>query len=102
MLRDGTEIGRVPVQLDRSALPAGTTAYVLLEGTLPVPSPFAPGRPARPWMSVPLGNAPVERAAVRLPRPEAVRLTAEHAAALYDLLTPGTVLVVSDEPFALP
>lgn len=102
VLRDGTEIGRLPVRLDQSALPAGTTAYVLLAGTLPVPSHFVPGRPARPWMSVPLGGAPADRAAGQLPHQDAVRLSAEHAAALYDMLTPGTVLVVSDEPLATP
>lgn len=103
VLRNGTEIGRLPVQLDRSALPAGTTAYVLLEGTLPAPSPFVRGRPARPWMSVPLSGAPADdvhadRTARQLPHQDAVRLPAEYAAALYDMLTPGTVLVVSDEP----
>lgn len=100
VLRDGVQIGRLPVELERSALPAGTTAYVLLEGTLPVPSAFVPGRPARPWMAIPLGNAPVEPTAVQPPRDGALRIPAEFAAPLYDLLTPGTVLVVSDDPLA--
>jgi hypothetical protein len=102
VLRDGTEIGRLPVQVDRAGLPAGTTAYVLLEGTLPAPSAFVPGRPARPWMSIPLGDAPSDPAARQLPGRDAVHVPAEYAAALYDLLTPGTVLVVSDEALATP
>lgn len=102
VLRDGVEIGRVPAELDRSALPAGTTAYVLLEGTLPAPSAFVPGRPARPWMSIPLGDAPPVPTPVQPPREGAIRIPADLAAAVYDLLTPGTVLVVSDAPLATP
>jgi hypothetical protein len=100
VLRDGVEIGRLPVDLDGPAFPPGTTAYVLLDGTLPSPSTFAPGRPARPWMSIPLGDAsgnPTTRAAPK----GRVRIAPEFAVALYDLLTPGTVLVVSDEPLQL-
>lgn len=100
VLRNGAEIGRLPVEMDRRALPAGTTAYVLLEGTLPAPSAFAPGRPARPWMAIPLGDGPVDPTQGQLPSEGGVRIPADLATALYDLLVPGTVLVVSDEPLA--
>lgn len=97
VLRAGVEIGRLPVEPGDAPLPTGTTAYVLLEGTLSAPSPFAPGRSARPWMSIPLDGAPRDA-----PRPVTpggtIRVPAEYAVALYDLLVPGTVMVVSDEP----
>ncbi len=98
VLRNGVEIGRLPVQLDDGAIPAGTTAYVLLDGTLPSPSPIAPGRPARPWMSIPLDDAQKTAIGGPVVSKGGVRIPPEFALPLYDLLVPGTVLVVSDEP----
>lgn len=99
MLRNGVEIGRLPVDLDEGAVPAGTTAYVLLDGTLPSPSPIVPARPARPWMSIPLDDARKGMATgVPVVPKDGVRLPADYALPLYELLVPGTVLVVSDEP----
>lgn len=98
VLRNGVEIGRLPVELDEAAVPAGTTAYVLLDGTLPSPSPIVPGRPARPWMSIPLDDAGEEVRGSPVAPKEGIRIPREYAQALYDLLVPGTVVVVSDEP----
>lgn len=98
VLRNGVEIGRLPVELDAASVPGGTTAYVLLDGTLPSPSPIVPGRPARPWMSIPLGDPGQEPGERPVVPKEGVRIPPEYAVPLYDLLVPGTVLVVSDEP----
>lgn len=98
VLRNGVEIGRLPVELDEAAVPVGTTAYVLLDGTLPSPSPIVPGRPARPWMSIPLDDAGQGTPASPVAPRDGVRIPQAYALALYDLLVPGTVLVVSDEP----
>lgn len=100
-LRGGTEIARTAVQLDPDARPPGTTAYVRLAGTLASPSPIVPGRPALPWMAVPLDRAGAPGPAVApvgLASRGRARIPAEFAAFVYDLLEPGSVLVITDEP----
>ena len=68
--------------------------FTLLEGTTNRLSWLVPGRPARRWMSVTdTGNgAEADRIASRL------RLNPEFAGKVYDTLTPGTTVIVTDQP----
>lgn len=103
VLRNGQLVGRSPVAVDPAWMLRGNVAYVLLEGVLPHPSPLVPSRPARPWMSIQTGAGPSGE-----PDPPAsagrqpIRIPPAFAAATYDLLTPGTVLVITSEAFSAP
>ena len=99
VLRGGVEIGWARIDFRDAAL-HGTSVYTLLEGAQPGPSPVVAERPALKWLSVPVSGTPVPatdpvRAAViagRLVIPQAF------ARQVYDALTPGAMLVVTDEP----
>jgi hypothetical protein len=91
-LRGGVEIGRARVLYEGPAL-AGTSVFVLLEGAGDGASAILPDRPARRWMGVETagGDESVLRSAVRA---GGLRIDPAFAALLYDLLVPGTTLVV--------
>lgn len=102
VLRNGTEIGRAPVAFATEP-PHGTEAYVLLEGSGVGPSPVVPDRPALRWMalsartpkSTPAGAPPTDIAAAAA-RGQ-IGIASEFARAVYDALTPGATLIVTDE-----
>ena len=91
--RNGNPIGRAPVGIGGTG-PLGNHVFTLLEGTTNRLSWLVPGRPARRWMSVTeTGNAAeADRIASRL------RLNPEFAGKVYDTLTPGTTVIVTDQP----
>lgn len=101
VLRQGTEIGRAPVRWS-GATPAGTRAWVLLEGPGEGPSVVAPDRPARRWMALDVHETPASRttpepdigAAVREGR---LQLPEPFVRDVYDLLAPGATVVVTGE-----
>jgi hypothetical protein len=71
----------------------GSHAFTMLEGVAEKESPFAPGRPAHRWMAIRTqGQTTLEDLAKR------VRVTPELLEKLYDLLAPGTTIVVTDAP----
>ena len=91
--RNGKPIGRAPVEISgRGSL--GNHVYSLLEGTTGQQSSLAPGREARRWMTVTSSGRSVdaEKIASRL------RVNPEFAAKVYDTLTPGTTVVITDQP----
>jgi len=95
--RNGVLIGQAPVRISGPDPQLGTHVYKLLAGYVDAPSPLAPNRPARRWMAVGLsgdhGQATVPpNLAGRL------RLPSAFAQAVYDQLTPGAVLMTSDQP----
>jgi len=95
--RNGVLIGRAPVRISGPDTHLGSSVYKLLAGYLDAPSPLAPNRPARRWMAVGMsgdhGQATVPpNLAGRL------RLPPAFAQAVYDQLTPGAVLMTSDQP----
>ncbi len=96
VLRNGVEIGRARIGVSGDA-PFGTQAYVLLSGTTGAPSPVVPGRPGLLWQSIPLPGYAARPGAML--DPEAVKrvsVAPEFAARVYDQLTPGTTLVLTD------
>jgi hypothetical protein len=90
--RNGNPIGRGTVEISGSG-GLGEHIYSLLEGSTGRESSLVPGREARRWMSVTTDsgrNVPAEKMAARL------RLNPEFAAKLYDTITPGTTVVLTD------
>jgi L,D-transpeptidase catalytic domain len=91
--RNGNVIGRAPVEVSgRGSL--GNHVFSLLEGTTDRQSSLAPGRAARKWMSVTSSgrSVPAEKIASRL------RINPEFATKIYDMLTPGTTVIITDQP----
>ena len=91
--RNGNVIGRAPVEVSgRGSL--GNHVYSLLEGTTDRQSSLAPGRAARKWMTVTSSgrSVPADKIALRL------RVNPEFAAKVYDTLTPGTTVIITDQP----
>jgi hypothetical protein len=90
--RNGNPIGRGAIDMSGSG-GLGERIYSLLEGTTRRESSLVPGREARRWMSVTTTsgrNIPAEKIAERL------RLNSEFAAKLYETITPGTTVVLTD------
>ncbi len=98
VLRNAIEIGRAPITVSDGAL-QGTQVYLLLQGSGPEASPVVPGRPALRWLAVSLDEAPgIVRPDLRqLIASGRLRIDPEFAAHVYEALTPGTSLVVTDE-----
>jgi len=92
VLREGVEIGRGPVTVSGEP-PAGTRAYVLLDGLNPGVAPLLQDRPRRRWLQVhgDGGDDPADLAGVLAVAPGFAR-------AVYDAMLPGATLVVTDEP----
>ncbi|MGV3532288.1 MAG: L,D-transpeptidase [Chthoniobacteraceae bacterium] len=91
--RNGTPIGRAALDVaDRGLL--GTQVFTLIEGTTGRRSFLAPGREGRRWMSVTSTGrrANPEMVAQRL------RFSPEFAGKVYDLIAPGTTVIVTDQP----
>jgi hypothetical protein len=89
--RNGQPIGRAAVEVKGKL---GDHVFTLLDGVSEKSSPWAPGRPARKWMSVSgRGDSPHALA----PK---VRFSQEFAQKLYDVLSPGATIIVTDRPAA--
>lgn len=93
VLREGLEIGRAPVSVGATA-PAGTRAYLLLDGVRDDVAPVLPDRPRRRWLRV-LGDGGDDPAGTLAPA--ALGVDPGFVARLYDVLAPGATLVVTDE-----
>jgi hypothetical protein len=90
--RNGNPIGRASVEISgRGGL--GERIYSLLEGTTDRESLLVPGRAARRWMNVTTDSGremDAEKIAARL------RFNPDLASKLYDTITPGTTVVLTD------
>ena len=89
--RNGISIGRGTFTINDPERPLGGHAFTMLEGVAETPSTFVPGRPAHRWMAVRTeGKTTLEDLGRRL------RVPAAFAAKVYDLVSPGTTIVVTD------
>lgn len=93
--RNGVIIGRGAIETKGRL---GNHVFTLLEGVSGAESPWAPGRPARKWMRVDTrasgGIMAINDLAKR------VRYSPEFAAKIYDAITPGSTVIVTDLPAA--
>ena len=87
--RNGEPIGRAALEV-RGSL--GDQVFTMLEGVSGGASPWAPGRPARKWMSVSGSGATPRDLATR------IRFSPEFAQKLHDTLAPGATIIVTDAP----
>jgi hypothetical protein len=91
--RNGNPIGRASVEISgRSQL--GSHVFTLLAGTTGKPSRLAPGRAAGKWQRVTSEGKRVDAddLAARL------RFSPDFATKLYDTISPGTTVIVTDQP----
>src|SRR5436853_6000223 len=91
--RNGNPIGRAAVEIEGGGA-LGDQIYSLLEGTTDQESLLAPGHAARRWMSVTSRgpSVPAEKIAERL------RINPEFAQKVYDIIEPGTTVIITDKP----
>lgn len=94
--RNGIPIGRATLKIDDPAQPLGSHAYTMLEGVAETASAFVPGRPGHRWMVVETESKNRETTLEELGR--RVHVSAEFAERIYDVVTPGTTIVVTDAP----
>jgi hypothetical protein len=89
--RNGNPIGRASIEIDgRGSL--GDHVFSLLDGTTGRKSLLAPGRDERRWTSVTSSGGSSEKIAPRL------RMNPEFATKVYDTLSPGATIVITDKP----
>lgn len=94
--RNGKPIGRAQFTVDDPERPLGSHVFTMLDGLAERPSAFVAGRPAHRWMAVNTEGKTTLRDLARR-----VRVAPEFAAKVYDVIAPGTTIVVTDAP-ALP
>jgi hypothetical protein len=101
VMRNGVEIGRSKIGVvGKTAF--GTQAYVLMEGERNEPSKIVPNKKAKNWMSIPMPGYAISADKAKTPGtldPAAVKRVAvpvDFARSVYDALTPGSTLVLTD------
>lgn len=95
--RNGIPIGRAALQIDDPKRPLGSHAFTMLAGLTEATSVFAPGRPGHQWMAVKTeGKITLNDLGRR------VRVAPEFAERVYDIVSPGTTIVVTDAPALHP
>jgi hypothetical protein len=95
--RNGIPIGRAAFTIIDPEHALGGHAFTMLEGVAETPSTFVPGRPAHRWMAVRTeGKTTLEDLGRR------VRVSPAFAEKVYDIVSPGTTIVVTDAPALRP
>ena len=89
--RNGQPIGRAAVEVKGKL---GDHVFTMLDGVSGEASPYAPGRPARRWMSVSGGRGSPHDLAPK------VSFSPEFGQKLADVLSPGATIIVTDRPAA--
>ena len=92
--RNGTPIGRAAIGVVGTE-PLGGHVFTMLEGTSQKWSLFAPFRKARNWMAVASAQGTPKADFDQLSG--RIQVNPEFATKVYDLLTPGATIVVTDE-----
>ena len=91
--RNGNPIGRAPFAIIGNE-PLGNHLFTMLEGSTNRLSWLVPGRAARRWMKVTSSGEPAEADQIA----SRLRLNPEFAGKVYDILAPGTTVIVTDQP----
>ena len=90
--RNGEPIGRASIEVKGKL---GGHVFTMLEGVSAAESALVPGKAARIWMSVESNGA--SRSADVAGLAKRVRISPEFAGKVYELLTPGATLIVTDQ-----
>lgn len=97
VIRGDTEIGRADIQLPAGAR-FGMHAWLMLAEPGEGNSPLLPDRQAHRWLSIPLPeHDPPGHAEFDLDIVRGMNLPIEMAAAIHDLLLPGSTVILTDE-----
>ncbi len=91
--RNGEPIGRAALDIDGRG-PLGGHVFSLLDGVTEKPSWWAPNRPARKWSTV--STDEVGRKISFDDLGKRVHFNPDFASKLYDAVTPGTTIIVTD------
>lgn len=94
--RNGVAIGRSPIQIKDPQQPLPPGVFVVLDGYSQEKSAVMPDQPAHRWMAVGL---PAKDGKVEFrDEAERIRMPEEFARSVYNLLSPGTTLMITDLP----
>lgn len=97
--RSGVVIGRSKLVVDQPGVPLGTHAFVMQEGRGDGTSPIERGAPAHRWIAVGLpGHAGEDKQPLDPSEADRVRMPPAFAKAVYEILSPGATLLVTDAP----
>ena len=97
--RNGVEIGRSKLAISQPTQPFGTHAFIMQEGLGIGYSPILKSAPAHRWLAVGIpGHADEHGQALKPDHVGRIQMPPNFAKALYDILTPGTTLLVTDAP----
>jgi hypothetical protein len=90
--RNGNAIGRAAVEVAGFGS-LGEQVYAMLEGQTGRESMLAPGRESRRWMSVVSNGRRVDAEQIK----SRLRVNPEFAQKVYDVMAPGTTVIVTDQ-----
>ena len=93
--RNGTPIGRAAIQIQGKD-PLGNHVFSMLDGVTEKKSWFAPFRRSHNWMTM-ASSDPTHRAGYD-DLAKRIATNPEFADKVYELVTPGTTIIVTDEP----
>ena len=97
--RNGVEIGRAKLGIRQPNVPLGTHAYIMQEGPGTGRSPIALGKAAHRWIAVGIpGHAAEDKQPLDPSQVDRVRMPPRFANSVYEILTPGTTMLVTDAP----
>jgi hypothetical protein len=97
--RNGVEIGRSKLAIGQPKQPFGTHAFIMQEGLGVGTSPILKGAPAHRWMAVGIpGHAGEDKQPLNPTHAKRIQIPPNFAKALYEILAPGTTLLVTDAP----
>lgn len=91
--RNGNPIGRAAVEISGRG-DIGNHVFTMLEGVTEKPSWWAFGRPARKWLRVTSDGRRVDSDEIA----KRLRFNREFATKLYDMVAPGTTVIVTEQP----
>ena len=91
--RNGEPIGRAAIEVKGKL---GGHVFTMLEGISAADSAVAPGRAARLWMNVQSDGSSRSTDVASLSK--RVRMSPEFAGKVYETLSPGATLIVTDQP----
>ncbi len=96
--RNGVEIGRAKLTIDQPGTPLGTHAFIMQDGWGEGKSAIAKNAPAHRWTAVGIPGHSGERgqSLSTTHRLDRIYMPPQFAKALYQILTPGTTLLITD------
>lgn len=98
VFRNGVEIGRARIALRDAQTPVGTQAFIVGQGFLPGDLPGLPGQRMPNWMRIGIPGEADAGQALEADTVGRLQVPAGFLANVLPLLTPGVVLVATDQP----